>query len=310
MRAGLRRGLRPHYVLLLVLALSDYPVCASPPGSQPAAASAAAQCLPIPQIARHCMRDWALNFRGKMETAWQSAAATCYPAWQSMATTCFPSPIAAASEGSKGSGGANTTNQGEKYELEFVAEAASKGLKLPDVGDEFVQLVVVRHGMSIWNKDNRFTAWMDVPLSQGGLSDARRAAALCSAAGIRFDVAFTSVLQRAVKTCNMILEEIGQLWVPTVCDWRLNERHDGVLTGLNKKIAVVQYGKENVSTWRRSYSVAPPALERSHPYAARPCASLSPHSSSCASVAGALDPGSLREQVLARPRPKVQETAC
>lgn len=132
-------------------------------------------------------------------------------------------------------------------------------------GDEFVTLVIVRHGMSIWNKDNRFTAWMDVPLSRHGLDDAQRAATLCKNAGIRFDVAFTSVLQRAIKTLNMILEEIGQLWIPTVCDWRLNERHDGALSGLNKKLAVVQYGDKNVSTWRRGYSVAPPPLEPSHP---------------------------------------------
>lgn len=87
---------------------------------------------------------------------------------------------------------------------------------LDDLEDDLVRLVLVRHGMSIWNKDNRFTAWMDVPLSRHGLDDAQRAGMLCRKAGIRFDMAFTSVLQRAVKTCHMILEEIRQLWIPTV----------------------------------------------------------------------------------------------
>jgi len=120
----------------------------------------------------------------------------------------------------------------------------------PEHGErEYATLVLVRHGMSIWNKDNRFTAWMDVPLSGKGLDDAQRAARLCNDADIKFDIAFTSVLQRAVKTCNIILEEIGRLWIPTVCTWRLNERHDGVLTGLNKKMAVVQFGQQNVSAW-------------------------------------------------------------
>ena len=146
-----------------------------------------------------------------------------------------------------------------------MEEAAAQGLPLPPLGDEFVTLVLVRHGESIWNKDNRFTAWMDVPLSTVGLSDARRAADLCRRAGIRFDVAFTSVLHRAVKTCHTILEHIGQLWIPTHSDWRLNERHDGALTGLNKKIAVVHYGKANVTMWRRSYATAPPPLSHTHP---------------------------------------------
>ena len=85
----------------------------------------------------------------------------------------------------------------------------------------FFHLPIVRHGQSIWNKDNRFTAWMDVPLSRQGLDDAGCAAMHLKPAGIRFDIAFTSVLQRAIKTCNTILEEIGQLWIPTVCDWQV-----------------------------------------------------------------------------------------
>jgi bisphosphoglycerate-dependent phosphoglycerate mutase family 1 len=85
----------------------------------------------------------------------------------------------------------------------------------------FFHFPIVRHGQSIWNKDNRFTAWMDVPLSRQGLDDAACAAMHLKPAGIRFDIAFTSVLQRAIKTCNTILEEIGQLWIPTVCDWQV-----------------------------------------------------------------------------------------
>lgn len=138
---------------------------------------------------------------------------------------------------------------GSKLGAEDGAEAGGGLPDFEELGDEYATLVLVRHGMSIWNKDNRFTAWMDVPLSRHGLEDALRAGRLCKAAGIKFDVAFTSVLQRAVKTCNMILEEVGRLWIPVVCDWRLNERHDGVLTGLNKKMAVVQFGETNVTTW-------------------------------------------------------------
>ena len=112
------------------------------------------------------------------------------------------------------------TETGEACEGTTHAKSQScydaETLPLADLEDDLVRLVLVRHGMSIWNKDNRFTPWMDVPLSRHGLDDAQRAGMLCRQAGMRFDMAFTSVLQRAVKTCHMILEEICQLWIPTV----------------------------------------------------------------------------------------------
>jgi hypothetical protein len=101
----------------------------------------------------------------------------------------------------------------------YEQDCGAEPLPLADLEDDLVYLVLVRHGMSIWNKDNRFTAWMDVPLSRHGLDDAHRAGMLCRQAGIRFDMAFTSVLQRAVKTCHLILEEIRQLWIPTVLQY-------------------------------------------------------------------------------------------
>ena len=131
----------------------------------------------------------------------------------------------------------HSTSAGSKPAADTFTAASAK-VNLPDCANlegEYATLVLVRHGMSIWNKDNRFTAWMDVPLSRQGLDDAQRAGRLVKLAGIKFDVAFTSVLQRAVKTCDTILEEIGRLWVPRICDWRLNERHDGVLTGVYYK---------------------------------------------------------------------------
>ncbi|EKX54733.1 hypothetical protein GUITHDRAFT_63186 [Guillardia theta CCMP2712] len=126
-------------------------------------------------------------------------------------------------------------------------------------------LVMVRHGQSIWNQDNRFTSWVDVPLSDQGLKDAHKAGKLCRENNLKFDVAFTSVLQRAVKTCYIVLEELNQLWIPTDCRWRLNERHDGALTGLNKKVAALDFGRERVQKFRRGYSYPPPLLNKSHP---------------------------------------------
>jgi len=126
-------------------------------------------------------------------------------------------------------------------------------------------LVILRHGQSLWNQENRFTGWMDVPLAQQGIDDAHRAAEHFRHQGLVFDVAYTSVLQRAIKTMLVILEDLGLLWIPTRCEWRLNERHDGVLTGLNKKLAVSQYGEDNIKAWRRGYEATPPPLAESHP---------------------------------------------
>jgi 2,3-bisphosphoglycerate-dependent phosphoglycerate mutase len=118
------------------------------------------------------------------------------------------------------------------------------------------KLVLVRHGQSQWNLENRFTGWVDVPLSALGEEEARRAGKLLK--GMRFDQAFTSVLQRAQNTLRLILEEIGQPDLSTIIDQALNERHYGALQGLNKKETAEKYGEQQVHTWRRSYDVPPP----------------------------------------------------
>ena len=122
-------------------------------------------------------------------------------------------------------------------------------------------LVLLRHGQSQWNLENRFTGWVDVDLTAEGEAQARKGGALIKAAGIEFDCAYTSVLTRAIRTCNLALTAAGQAFVPVVKDWRLNERHYGGLTGLNKAETAKQYGEEQVKIWRRSYDVPPPPLE-------------------------------------------------
>jgi 2,3-bisphosphoglycerate-dependent phosphoglycerate mutase len=123
------------------------------------------------------------------------------------------------------------------------------------------KLVFARHGMSEWNKKNLFTGWVDVDLAPEGIEEAKEAGQKIKAAGIEFDIAYTSVLKRAIKTCNYILDSSDQLWVPTVKSWRLNERHYGALQGLNKQETREKYGDEQVHTWRRSYDVLPPLKE-------------------------------------------------
>lgn len=124
------------------------------------------------------------------------------------------------------------------------------------------KLVFVRHGQSEWNLKNLFTGWTDVDLSAEGVRQAKEAGAKIKAAGIKFDLAFTSVLKRAIKTCHYALEESDQLWVPEIKSWRLNERHYGALQGLNKAETAKKYGDEQVHIWRRSYDVLPPALDK------------------------------------------------
>jgi 2,3-bisphosphoglycerate-dependent phosphoglycerate mutase len=126
-------------------------------------------------------------------------------------------------------------------------------------------LVLIRHGQSAWNLENRFTGWWDVDLSEKGVAEAREAGRLLSAAGLDFDLTFTSVQTRAIKTLNLVLEEMDRLWLPVVKDWRLNERHYGGLQGLNKGDMAKQYGDEQVLIWRRSYDTPPPALEPADP---------------------------------------------
>lgn len=122
------------------------------------------------------------------------------------------------------------------------------------------KLVLVRHGESQWNQQNRFTGWADVPLSEKGEGEARRAGELIKEAGITFDIAFSSVLKRAIKTQHLLQEEADQMWIPEIHHWRLNERHYGALQGLNKAETAEKYGDEQVHIWRRSYDIAPPML--------------------------------------------------
>ncbi len=122
------------------------------------------------------------------------------------------------------------------------------------------ELVLLRHGQSQWNLENRFTGWVDVNLTAQGEAEARRGGELMKAQGLEFDRAFTSVLTRAIRTCSLALTEMGQLWIPVEKDWRLNERHYGGLTGLNKAETAAKYGADQVHIWRRSYDVPPPPL--------------------------------------------------
>jgi len=122
-------------------------------------------------------------------------------------------------------------------------------------------LVLLRHGESTWNQENRFTGWTDVGLTPRGLEEGTRAGVLLREQGLTFDVAYTSVLQRAIKTLWLALESLDQMWVPVINDWRLNERHYGALQGLNKAETAAKYGDAQVQTWRRSYDIPPPFLD-------------------------------------------------
>jgi 2,3-bisphosphoglycerate-dependent phosphoglycerate mutase len=123
------------------------------------------------------------------------------------------------------------------------------------------RLVLIRHGQSAWNLENRFTGWWDVNLTDQGVEEAKAAGRLLAEKGFDFDQAFTSVQTRAIKTLNLALEEMGRLWLPVEKDWHLNERHYGGLTGLNKAETAARHGDEQVKIWRRSFDVPPPVLE-------------------------------------------------
>lgn len=124
-----------------------------------------------------------------------------------------------------------------------------------------VKLVLVRHGESIWNKENRFTGWTDIDLSEKGIEEARNAGKTLKNLGYTFDVAYTSVLKRAIRTLWLILDEMDLMWVQIYNTWRLNERHYGALQGLNKAEMAARYGEEQVFIWRRSYDIQPPPLD-------------------------------------------------
>jgi 2,3-bisphosphoglycerate-dependent phosphoglycerate mutase len=128
-------------------------------------------------------------------------------------------------------------------------------------------LVLLRHGQSQWNLENRFTGWWDVDLSEAGVVEARAAGALMRERGLDFDCCFTSVLTRAIRTLDLALDEMDRMWLPVTKDWHLNERHYGGLTGLNKQEMIDRVGEEQVRIWRRSYDVPPPPLEPGSRYA-------------------------------------------
>lgn len=125
------------------------------------------------------------------------------------------------------------------------------------------KLVLLRHGESEWNKENRFTGWTDVDLSCKGIDEARKAGIILKKKGFTFDIAFTSVLIRATRTLEIVLDRMDLAKIPARCSWRLNEKHYGALQGSNKKDTVLKYGEKQVLLWRRSYDVAPPPLDKS-----------------------------------------------
>jgi len=124
------------------------------------------------------------------------------------------------------------------------------------------KVVLLRHGQSTWNKENKFTGWTDVDLSEKGLAEAKKAGEVLKKEGFTFDIAFTSVLKRAIRTLWITLDELDLMWIPVIRHWRLNERHYGALQGLNKSETAKKYGEEQIKIWRRSYNTQPPALEK------------------------------------------------
>jgi 2,3-bisphosphoglycerate-dependent phosphoglycerate mutase len=130
-------------------------------------------------------------------------------------------------------------------------------------------LVMIRHGESDWNKQNRFTGWVDVDLSQTGIAQARRSGELLRETGLTFDIAFTSVLKRAIRTLWIVLDELDRMWIPQIPNWRLNERHYGALQGLNKAETAAKHGDKQVHVWRRSFDIPPPPLADDDPM--HPC---------------------------------------
>ncbi len=127
-------------------------------------------------------------------------------------------------------------------------------------------LVLLRHGQSQWNLENRFTGWWDVDLTEQGVREAREAGELLAAKGFDFDLCFTSLQSRAIRTLNLSLEAMGRLWLPVTKDWRLNERHYGGLTGLNKAETIAKVGEAQVKIWRRSFDIPPPPMDAGSPY--------------------------------------------
>jgi 2,3-bisphosphoglycerate-dependent phosphoglycerate mutase len=132
-------------------------------------------------------------------------------------------------------------------------------------GNPMYKVVLVRHGESDWNKQNRFTGWTDVDLSEKGIAEAKEGGQVLQAQGYTFDIAFTSVLKRAIRTLWIVLDEMDLMWIPVQNSWRLNERHYGALQGLNKSETAAKFGEDQVKIWRRSYDIPPPPLEKDDP---------------------------------------------
>ena len=126
-------------------------------------------------------------------------------------------------------------------------------------------MVLIRHGESVWNKENKFTGWTDVDLSEKGKEEAKNGGKILKQNGYAFDIAFTSVLKRAIRTLWYVLDEMDLMWIPVIRSWELNERHYGALQGLNKSETAQKYGEEQVHIWRRSYNICPPALTKDDP---------------------------------------------
>ena len=124
------------------------------------------------------------------------------------------------------------------------------------------KVVLLRHGESLWNKENKFTGWIDVGLSEKGIAEAQKAGEVLKKENFTFDIAYTSVLKRAIKTLWIVLEDMDLMWIPVIRNWRLNERHYGALQGLNKSETAQKFGDEQVLIWRRSYDTPPPSLEK------------------------------------------------
>src|SRR3970040_269180 len=124
------------------------------------------------------------------------------------------------------------------------------------------KIILLRHGQSSWNKENRFTGWTDVDLSEKGKDEAKKAGQILKREGFLFDIAYTSVLKRAIRTLWIVLDEMDLMWIPVIRNWRLNERHYGDLQGLNKVETAKKFGDEQVKIWRRSYDIQPPALDK------------------------------------------------
>ncbi|XP_075997936.1 bisphosphoglycerate mutase [Genypterus blacodes] len=128
------------------------------------------------------------------------------------------------------------------------------------------KLFLLRHGEGAWNKENRFCSWVDQKLSEAGVKEAQECGWLLKEQGYKFDIVFTSILSRSIQTAWLVLEAMGQEWVPVVKSWRLNERHYGALIGLNRAEMALNHGEEQVKLWRRSYDITPPPIVESHPY--------------------------------------------